>query len=156
MKYDFLIWVDADACPQLVREFLLKESKEKCFCIKFVANAPLPLPIEKNPLIEMIICSNEKDAADNYILSHCKENDIIITKDLLLAQKLLEKPVTVINDRGMIFTEEVLKNMLEERALSLQYSQLGILPKKKRYSYGQKELSKFIDLFTSLTSAKQE
>ena len=100
------IWIDADSCPVPVRNHTVKTAAKLGLQIFFVANKQIPC--EYSPF-EMIICGNEKDAADTYILEHAGENDLVITRDIVFADRLVTKGVHAINDRGTEFTSEIIK-----------------------------------------------
>ncbi len=101
----------------------------------------------------MIICPAEKDAADNYILEHCTQNDIVITRDLLFAQKLIEKQVTVINDRGTVFSKENIGPLLTEREYNLQLAEMGLV-KHFNEGYDKKKFSAFANCFDKIVNQK--
>lgn len=137
------IWIDADSCPRLVQEQAIKTSKENHFKLIFVANHEIR---KKSEDYEMIICGNEKDSADNYIFDSCTDNDLVITRDILFAARLVEKGITVINDRGTSFTKYNIEDKLRERNLDFNLAQLGFSGGKER-NYGQKEFTKFEKCF---------
>ena len=92
------IWIDADSCPRLVREYTADYAQKNHLSLTLVANKPVPAGSDRKNF-EMIICSAEKDAADNYIVSSASEKDIVITRDILLAERLVAKNISVINDQ---------------------------------------------------------
>ena len=145
------IWIDADSCPTLVRDYLIRYSEKLSIKVSFVANKPIPT--HEKALFEMIICPAEKDAADNYILEHCSQNDIVITRDLLFAQKLIEKQVTVINDRGTVFSKENIGPLLTEREYNLQLAEMGLV-KHFNEGYDKKKFSAFANCFDKTVNQK--
>ena len=88
MKH-FTIWIDADSCPTLVRSYVTKYAAKENLTVNFVANKPVNSNNEFP--FNMIVCSAEKDAADNYILEHAVESDLVITRDIVFADKLVSK-----------------------------------------------------------------
>ena len=102
------IWIDADSCPVLVRNHTVKTAARLGIKVFFVANKQIPC--EYSPY-EMIICQAEKDAADTYILENACENDLVITRDIVFADRLVEKNIPAINDRGTAFTKENIKDL---------------------------------------------
>ena len=145
------IWIDADSCPTLVRDYLIRYSTKLSLKVSFVANKPIPSQ-EKAPF-EMIICSTEKDAADNYILEHCTQNDIVITRDLLFAQRLVEKQTTVMNDRGTVFSKENIGPLIKEREYNLQLAEMGLV-KHFNEGYDKKKFSAFANCFDKTVHQK--
>ena len=138
------IWVDADSCPLLVRNHTVKTAAQKNIGVSFVANKEVkcgePFPFE------MIITEQQKDSADNYILEHAEPGDLVITKDIVFADKLVQKDITVINDRGTEFTKEIIKERLSERDFNLQLVELG-LSKPYHEGYNNKKFEKFCNCF---------
>ena len=94
----------------------------------------------------MIITDNESQAADNFIMENVQAFDIVITRDIPLADNLVEKNITVLNDRGSIWTKENIKERKSERDFSLQLSMLG-LGGDKSNSYSKKEFARFANCF---------
>ncbi len=137
-----MIFVDADSCANKAKTFILETAIKKNENVTFVANKNIPFSIQSS-LFTMKICEQTKDAADNYIVQNATSCDIVITRDLILAERLLKNKVTVINDKGTAFSYENINSLLEERELSLQMKQLGISTGGKWNSYGQNELRKF-------------
>ena len=101
----------------------------------------------------MIICEKEKDAADNYIFSMAEQSDLVITRDIILAEKLVNKNIQVINDRGTLFTKNNIHNRIEDRNLDLQLAQLGFGGGTN--VYGEKQFKKFRNCFENLISKQQ-
>ena len=92
----------------------------------------------------MVLCKQESGAADNAILEKANIGDLVVTRDIPLAARLIEKNIRVINDRGLCFSKENIAELLKERDLSMQMAALGIQTGgKKKKSYGQKELTAF-------------
>lgn len=137
------IWIDADSCPKLVREFVLKYAENKNLSVIFVANKEIP---SSKSNFKMIICPQEQDAADDYIVNNVQENDLVITRDIPLVARLVDKSITTINDRGTSFTKDNIKQKLSDRDFDLQLAQIG-LGGFKPNTYDKKLLTKFINCF---------
>ena len=99
---------------------------------------------EKN--FKMILAENTKDSADNIIFENITEKDIAITRDILLAERLVQKNIKTINDRGTYFSKENIKKKVEERNYDFNLAQLGFSGSKEK-NYGMKELKKFRECF---------
>jgi uncharacterized protein len=138
------IWIDADSCPRMVRDYILGYAEKIALPVLFVANHIIPA--EKGKKHEMIVCDKTQDAADDYILSHADSCDMIITRDIPLAARCVENQLCVLNDRGALYTKENIGQRLSERNFSLQLAQIG-LGGNKSYSYGKKEFSAFTRCF---------
>ncbi|MDH5485368.1 MAG: DUF188 domain-containing protein, partial [Gammaproteobacteria bacterium] len=91
------IWVDADACPKVVKDILFRAVIRTKTPLILVANQYIPKP--KNPLIKSVQVSQGFDEADNYIVEHLASGDIVITADIPLASDAIDKGAVVINPR---------------------------------------------------------
>ena len=136
------IWVDADSCPSSIRKIILQKACDRETPIVFAANRDIK-PAFEYKLFTMHICEEKDGAADDYIAENAVEGDIVVTRDIPLAGRLLEKEITVINDRGTRFSRDNIRNMIEERELHMQMVRLGIAPKGNWKSFGEKEIKKF-------------
>lgn len=135
------IWVDADSCPLLVRNHVTEYSKKKGIKVFFVANKNIICDFPDS--FTMITTDPQKDSADNYIFEHAKSGtDLVITRDIVFADRLVQKGVLAINDRGTEFTKEIIKERLSERDFNLQLVQLG-LSKPYHEGYDKKKFEKF-------------
>lgn len=141
---NFSIWVDADSCPIPVREIIIRFCKRLKLELNYVANHQIPLPKLEN--FKMIICDATPDAADNYIVENSKENDIVITRDIPLASRLLEKQITTINDRGLLFTPENIKEKLSMRNFNKELYENGIISDKIS-TFSKKDVNNFANCF---------
>lgn len=96
------IWVDADACPSVVKEIILKAVLKRGIQTVFVANKGLFLP--ESPYLSLVRVAQGSDVADQYIAEHAEAADIIITQDIPLAAILVPKGAAVISPHGTLFT----------------------------------------------------
>ena len=110
------IWVDADSIPRDIRPFLIRRAlaprnyEGTRVSVLFVAaRAPADIPREFLVLVEP-----GKGAADRYIETHAASLDIVVTRDIPMAERLIQRSVYVVNDRGDIFTAE---NVGERRSI---------------------------------------
>lgn len=138
------IWIDADSCPALIRNHVVKIGKQLNLTVYFVANKEIKC--EHTDGYKMIICSEEKDAADNYIYANVLENDLVITRDIVFADRLVEKKIACINDRGTVFTADNIKPLLSNRDFDLTLAQLGLV-KHFNEGYDKKKFSAFANAF---------
>ncbi len=135
-----MIWVDADSCPVQVRDLIIRFALRLSIPANFVANRPIPL--QKDPLINMIVTDDGPDAADDYIVQHINETDLAITRDIPLASRLVKDNRRVINDRGVVYTESNINERLAIRNLHKELFDMGLTPEKTG-SFGKKELNAF-------------
>ncbi len=143
--FKFKIWIDADSFPVMARDFSVSFAKSHGIPVVFVANHEIKSKIAYAGL-EMRIVEKKSGAADDFIFDASAGNDIVLTRDLPFAARLVEKKISVMNDRGVKFTEHNIKERLAEREFSLNLSQIGLGGNKGNY-YGEKELRKFSSEF---------
>ncbi len=133
------VFIDGDNCPSLVLNFMANYCKENKARLKIVANRKI---MRESPEYEMIVCEQTKDAADNYIFSNADKDSLVITKDILLAERLVNNEIITINDRGTIFDKYNIKYRLQDRDLNYQLAALGFGGKKSK-NYSEEMLRKF-------------
>jgi uncharacterized protein YaiI (UPF0178 family) len=109
------IWVDADACPKVVKEILYRVAERAKVQVILVANQSLITP--KSAFIKSIRVAAGFDVADNYIVQEIKENDLLITADIPLAAEVIEKGGHALNPRGELYSTETIKQKLVMRDL---------------------------------------
>ncbi len=109
------IWVDADACPKAVKEILFKTAMRREVKLTLVANQYMNIPT--SPFIDMLKVGAGFDVADNEIVKQCSPGDLVITADIPLADKVVEKGATGLNPRGELYTEDNIKGILSMRNL---------------------------------------
>lgn len=107
------IWVDADACPKVIRETLVRASERTGIECIFVANHPIPLP--KRNCIRFLQVSQGFDIADDEIARHIDEGDLVITSDIPLADEIITKGGQALSSRGELFTKDNIKARLNVR-----------------------------------------
>jgi len=134
------ILIDADSCPKPVRELVLRRAKKLKLKIIFAANRQIP---ETNGA-EMEICPIKENSADDRIVEMSVKGDLVITRDVPLAKRLVEKSVSVIDDRGRLFTAENINELLSIRNFKVGLADNG-LEIERTANYGKKELKTFAD-----------
>ncbi|MGR6833324.1 YaiI/YqxD family protein [Aliivibrio wodanis] len=107
------IWVDADACPKVVKEVLCRAATRTGIQLTFVANHYIPVPTAFN--IKSIQVKSGFDVADDEIVRRSEAGDLVISGDIPLAAELIEKKVQVLNPRGELYTEATIKARLNIR-----------------------------------------
>lgn len=141
------IWIDADSCPALVRNHVVKMGGRLNIPVYFVANKNIPC--NENFPFKMIICESGKDSADNYIYDNVSDNDMVITRDIVFADRLVEKNICVINDRGNEFTKDNIKERLSTRDFDLQLANLGLVQHFNE-GYDKKKFGQFANCFDKI------
>ncbi|MFA7555954.1 MAG: YaiI/YqxD family protein [Spongiibacteraceae bacterium] len=107
------IWVDADACPNVIKEILYRAANRVKLPLILVANQALNTP--PSAYIESVKVSAGFDVADNYIAQRVNAGDIVITADIPLAAEIVENGAHGINPRGMLYTQQNIKQTLAMR-----------------------------------------
>jgi uncharacterized protein YaiI (UPF0178 family) len=107
------VWIDADACPKMVKELIFKASFRLKVDVCLVANSYLTIPLAPN--LSFVKVDSGADVADAYIVEHSSEDDLVVTADIPLAALIVEKGATAINPRGEIYTEENISERLSVR-----------------------------------------
>lgn len=109
------IWVDADACPKVIKEILFRIAERKKINVTLVANQSIATP--PSTFIKSIRVSAGFDVADNYIVQQAIKNDLVITADIPLAAEVIEKGAHALNPRGEMYSTETIKQKLVMRDL---------------------------------------
>ncbi len=107
------IWVDADACPRVVKDILFRAATRTGVSLTLVANQPLATPAASN--IQSLQVSSGFDEADNYIAQAVEDGDLVITADIPLAAEVIENGALALNPRGELYTRETIKARLNMR-----------------------------------------
>ena len=107
------IWVDADACPVVIREILFRAAERTGVKVILVANQPIRVPA--SPLIEFVQVSPGFDVADNEIVKRAASGDLVITADIPLAAEVMENGVHALNPRGELYSTETIRQRLGMR-----------------------------------------
>jgi uncharacterized protein YaiI (UPF0178 family) len=107
------IWVDADACPVVIKEILYKAARRTKVKLTLVANQAMQTPPDKN--IISIQVSHGFDVADDEIVKLVEAGDLVITSDIPLAAEVIEKGGQALSPRGELFTENNIKPRLNMR-----------------------------------------
>ena len=107
------IWVDADACPIVIKEILFRAAQRTEVAVTLVANQAVRIPASR--YIKMIQVASGFDAADNEIVKRLSPGDLVITSDIPLAAEVIEKGGSALNPRGELYTADNIKNRLTMR-----------------------------------------
>jgi len=107
------IWVDADACPAVIKEILFRAADRTQLQLTLVANHDIPIP--RSPYIRKLAVAQGFDVADNEIVRRLTPGDLVITGDIPLAAEVIEKGGQALSPRGEPFTPENIKGRLTMR-----------------------------------------
>jgi len=107
------IWVDADACPVVIKDILFRAAKRTGIELTLVANQNIAVPPSRN--IKMLQVTSGFDVADDEIVKRVSEGDLVITSDIPLADEVIEKGGLALSSRGELFTKDNIKSRLNIR-----------------------------------------
>ncbi len=107
------IWVDADACPVVIKEILFKAAQRTEVLMTLVANRYIQVP--PSAYIKMLQVASGFDVADNEIVEKMDSGDLVITGDIPLAADVIEKGGYALNPRGELYTTDSIKQRLNIR-----------------------------------------
>ncbi|HID04093.1 MAG TPA: YaiI/YqxD family protein [Desulfobacterales bacterium] len=107
------VWVDADACPVVIKEILFKAAERTGVQTILVANQPMPIPAA--PCITFIKVGAGADVADQEIVKRLDAGDLVITADIPLAADVINKGGHALNPRGELYTTDNIGSRLSMR-----------------------------------------
>lgn len=107
------IWVDADACPGVIKDILFRAAQRTGLELTLVANHPLRTPPAPN--IRAIQVASGFDVADSEIVQRAEAGDLVITADIPLAAEIIEAGALALSPRGELFTADTIKAKLTMR-----------------------------------------
>ena len=107
------IWVDADACPRVIKEILYRAADRVGVPVTLVANHPLQVPGSR--YIRSIQVAAGFDIADNYIVQQAQAGDLVVTADIPLAAEVIARGCMALNPRGDLYTEDNIRQRLSMR-----------------------------------------
>jgi len=138
------VWIDGDSCPRQVRDIVNGRCIRERVVVRYVANRVLPVP--ESDYIRFTLTSDAPDSADDYILDSCAAGDLVLTRDIPLAAALVKKQITVMNDRGDLFTKNNVTERLAQRDFMQMMREAGIGGDRGK-NYGPKEIKAFSACF---------
>ena len=107
------IWVDADACPVVIKEILFRAAQRTGVEMTLVANTNLHIPDSNN--VKMLVVPLGSDVADAEIIKNLSPGDLVITADIPLAAEVIEKGGIALNPRGELYSEDNVRARLNIR-----------------------------------------
>ncbi len=118
------IWVDADACPGVIKEILFRVAERTQIQVTLVANQLLRVPGSK--FIRALQVPGGFDVADAEIVARVQPNDLVVTADIPLAAQVLEKGGHALNPRGDFYTKDTIAQQLTMRAFMEELRSSGV------------------------------
>ncbi|WBE25363.1 YaiI/YqxD family protein [Denitrificimonas caeni] len=134
------VWIDADACPRLARDQVIKFALKRKFSVMLVAGQAQPRP--NFACVQLIIVPSGPDAADDYIVEHVAANELVICSDIPLADRLIKKQAIALDPRGEEFTERNMGDRLAMRNLFTDLREQGQMSGGQR-AYDERDKQAF-------------
>lgn len=107
------IWVDADACPVVIKEILFRAAERTQTPTILVANHAMRIPPSK--FISRVQVASGFDVADDEIVKRVEKGDLVITGDIPLASEVIDNGGQALNPRGELYTPENIRSLLNVR-----------------------------------------
>ena len=107
------IWVDADACPKVIKEILFRVAERAKISVTLVANSYLHAP--SSAFISVLQVADGFDIADDKIVELCGAGDLVVTADIPLAARVIEKQACALNPRGQLYDSNNIGPILSSR-----------------------------------------
>jgi len=107
------IWVDADACPKVIKDILYRAAERTGVTVTLVANQPLQYP--RIPSLRLLQVSSGFDVADNEIVKRVTTGDLVVTADIPLAAEVIAKGGEALNPRGELYSPDTIRGVLMMR-----------------------------------------
>lgn len=143
------IWIDADACPNVVKEIVFKAVTRLKISVYLVSNSFLKIPTSE--FIHLVQVEKKFDEADAYIVSNLDKNDLVITADIPLADLAVKKGCIAINPRGEQYTENNISEKLSMRNY-LQVLREGRIIQGGAGGFSEKDKKLFAAAFDKYTT----
>jgi uncharacterized protein YaiI (UPF0178 family) len=153
-----LLFVDADSCPRELRSIMLRAIVRRSVPALFVADRSLPDVVEQaslaagqeeaRPLIQLVVVPKGIDSADDYLVAHATQGSLAITRDVILADRLASKGLTVLDDRGGVYTKATVKERLSMRNIMTSLREQGVFAEQTR-PLGKRDIQAFANALDS-------
>jgi uncharacterized protein len=119
------IWVDADACPQVIKDILFRAAERTQILTTLVANTPLRTP--PSDFIRTVLVAHGFDVADDRIVQQVQPGDLVITADIPLAAEIIARGGHALDPRGELYSEDNVRERLAIRNLMQELRSIGAL-----------------------------
>jgi hypothetical protein len=107
------VWVDADACPGVIKEILFRAAERTGVAMTLVANQPMRIP--RSRFIALLQVASGFDVADNEIVKRVGTGDLVITSDIPLAAEVIAKGAHALSHRGELYSADTIRARLNIR-----------------------------------------
>jgi len=119
------IWIDADACPRVIKEIVFRASRRLSLKVMLVANRSLAK--HETGLVESVAVPEGFDQADDYIAEQMASDDLVVTADIPLAARVVERGGIALDPRGEVYSEENVGERLSMRDLMMELRSAGLV-----------------------------
>jgi uncharacterized protein len=141
------IWVDADATPADVKRILFKGAVREEISLTLVANVPLRHP--ESPYLACQVVDDGFNVADDWIVEQATTGDLVVTADIPLAGRIVEKGATGLNPRGTLYTEDNIQGILATRNLMDDLRGASLIEGGGPPPYTKRDSQKFASAFNA-------
>lgn len=139
------IFIDSDACP--VKDEVYRVAERYSLPVFVVANRMIAIP--QSPLIERVVVEAGPDVADDWIAEHVLERDIVITSDIPLAARCVEKGAFVVDPKGRVLDTDAIGMALAMRNLMTDLRETGVMTSNGP-AFGKADRSRFLSVLDTL------
>jgi len=143
------LFIDGDAFPNLLKPIVFRSIERLSLTTKVIANKKITIGDSKH--IEYIIVDQGADEADHHIVELCKKDDLVITADIPLADRIISKDAHAIDHRGELYSTENIKQYLAMRNLMESIRESGEMTSGPK-AFGQKDAHAFANQFNAFLS----
>lgn len=147
------IWVDADACPAVIKNILFRAANRTQTPLILVLNHSISIP--PSPFIRIVRVPPGFDVADHYIVDHISIGDLAITADLPLAALVVAKGAKALNPRGELYTESNIQQRLGFRDRMTELRNAGLITSRTP-TFGNKEKIAFANVLDKILASKNK
>ena len=141
-----ILFIDGDAFPNLLKPIVFRSIERLSIPTKVIANKKITIGNSKH--IEYIIVDQGADEADHLIVELCKKDDLVITADIPLADRIISKQAHAIDHRGELYSTENIKQYLAMRNLMESIRESGEMTSGPK-AFGQKDAHAFANQFNA-------
>ena len=134
------IWVDADACPKAIKEIVCRAAERTNIETLFIANARLYLAVSE--YIRFIQVPHGADIADDYIANHCCDGDLVVTADIPLAVRIVNKGAIGLDPRGAVYDKNTIGYISSVRDFMHNLRNNGVLTGGPK-DFNKQDIQKF-------------
>lgn len=147
------LWVDADACPKVVKDILFRAAERVQVCVTLVTNQHMYIP--QSEFVHMIRVDHGADIADDEIVNRCQAGDLIITADIPLAARVVEKSAHALDPRGTLYDENNIGQILDMRNFMDELRGSGVETGGPK-SFSKKEQMKFANALDKFLTSNRK